>query len=298
MVGDIIDRTDRVHRPGLHPRPAGDRLASTRTGRSRRRPVGQERAVLRRVPGHRQRLLEQRACCCRAARSSTATSTKIHDVDLKDPDADPGVRHALLVQVRRREQGPASVRRRHRAELRARHGHQGHADQHREPRRERQVLVGQVAALEGQRDGSRPARALRRRLRAAATPGVQGAGRRRAEEARRAGHGAVLDARPHRGARPRVPVGGAQDEALLRQADGQPQGRRPRHRQRREVGAVDLARGGQGRRASREAPRGALGHWIKIKDTQDRQLPVRGADHLERAARATPRARSAPTRPR
>ena len=31
-----------------------------------------------------------------------------------------------------------------------------------------------------------------------------------------------------------------------------------------------------------EAPRGALGHWVKIKDSQNRQLPVRGADHLER----------------
>ena len=31
-----------------------------------------------------------------------------------------------------------------------------------------------------------------------------------------------------------------------------------------------------------EAPRGALAHWIKIKDAQDRELPVRGADHLER----------------
>ena len=31
---------------------------------------------------------------------------------------------------------------------------------------------------------------------------------------------------------------------------------------------------------------------------QDRQLPVRRADHLERRARATPRARSAPSRRR
>ena len=54
---------------------------------------------------------------------------------------------------------------------------------------------------------------------------------------------------------------------LLRPADRQHQGRRPRDRQRREVGAVDVAEGGQGRGAC-EAPRGALAHWVKIKDTK------------------------------
>ena len=77
---------------------------------------------------------------------------------------------------------------------------QGHADQHRGPRRERQVFLDQVAALEGQRDGGRAARALHHRLRAGQAR-VQGAGRQAAEDARRAGHGAVLDARPHRRAR-------------------------------------------------------------------------------------------------
>ena len=46
---------------------------------------------------------------------------------------------------------------------------QGHADQHREPRRKRQVLVGEVAAMEGQPGRSRPARPVRRRVWPAAT---------------------------------------------------------------------------------------------------------------------------------
>ena len=36
-----------------------------------------------------------------------------------------------------------------------------------------------------------------------------------------------------------------------------------------------------------EAPRGALGHWIQIKDAEDRQLPDRGSQHLERFAAKT-----------
>ena len=86
------------------------------------------------------------------------------------PGADPGVRRPQLVQVRRRDQGPAPVRRRDRAQLRARQGHQGHEDGDRVGRRERQVLVGQVAALARQRDGSRPAGALRDRLRDGQAP--------------------------------------------------------------------------------------------------------------------------------
>ena len=65
------------------------------------------------------------------------------------PRPDPGVRHPLLVQVPGRDQGPASLGRRHRAELRARPQRQGHQDQHRGDRRRRQILLDQGAALEG-----------------------------------------------------------------------------------------------------------------------------------------------------
>ena len=189
---------------------------------------------------------------------------------------------ALLVQAGRREQGPASVRRRDRPELRPRPQDQGHADQHRERRRGRQVLVGEVAALEGQSGRGRPARPLRRRLRAR-QQGSHRAGDDGAEDARRPGHRAVLHARPHRRPRARGVVGRAQDEVLLRPADDQPQGRRLRDGQRREVGAVDVAGRGDGRRALRSAARraGALG---EDQEHQDRQLPVRGADDVERGS--------------
>ena len=163
-------------------------------------------------------------------------------------------------------------------------------------RRKRQVLVGQVAALARQCDGSRAAGALRGRLRDGQAR-VQGAGGHGAEEARRAAAGAVLDARPHRGARPGVFVGGAQDALLLRQADGQSEGRQLRHRQRRQLGAQDLAGHGAGRGLLRGAARRAR-PLDQDQGHQDRQLPVRGADDLERGPARRARTRSAPTRRR
>ena len=118
---------------------------------------------------------------------------------------------------------------------------------------------------------------------ASGTEGHQGAGRRRAEGARRSRHRAVLDARPHRRARARMPVGRAQDEEVLRRPDRQRQGRRPRDGEHREVGALVMGGGSQGRGAGRGAARraGALG---QDQEHQDRQLPVRRADDVERRA--------------
>src|SRR6185369_2266438 len=111
--------------------------------------------------------------------------------------------------------------------------------------------------------------------------GRQAAGRHGPEDARRAADRALLDARPHGGARPRGVVGGAPHEVLLRPADRQPQGGRPQQRQHREVGVVDLARREQGRGAVRSAARRAraLG---EDQERAHRQLPVRRADDLER----------------
>ena len=220
----------------------------------------------------------------------------VQEVDLKDPDAGPGVGHALLVQVRRRIEGPAPVRRRDRGELRARAEHQGHAHRHQGARRGRQVLVGQVAALERPCGRGRTARALPRGLRARPA-GHQGAGRRRAQGARRADHGAVLDAGPHRGARPGVPVGRAQDEEVLRRAHRQHQGRRSRDRQHREMGAVELAGRVQGRRADakRRAARSATGSRSRTPGSTSTRPSCRRRGTPDRA---TPRARSAPTRRR
>ena len=73
--------------------------------------------------------------------------SKIHEVDLRDPARDSGVRRPFLVPLRRREQGPASLGRRHRGQLRARPQRQGHLDPHRGRRRGRQVLLDQGPAL-------------------------------------------------------------------------------------------------------------------------------------------------------
>jgi hydrogenase large subunit len=89
--------------------------------------LSSRRAVLRRHPGQGQRLLPA-TCCCRAARSSTASCQGARGRP-QGPGADPGIRRPLLVQVPGRNQGPAPLRRRHRAELQARPEHQGQQDQ-------------------------------------------------------------------------------------------------------------------------------------------------------------------------
>ncbi len=173
-------------------------------------------------------------------------------------------------------------------------GTQGHQDQHRADRRVRQVLVGEEPALQGPAGGSGPARALRDRLRHG-QPRVQGARGHGAQEARRAPHGALLHARPHGRARAGGLVGRPQDEVLLRQAHGQHQGRQARYRQRREVGALHLAEGGQGRGLLRGAARRARA-LDQDQGHEDRQLPVHRAHHVERGPARRARTRSAPTR--
>ena len=78
-------------------------------------------------------------------------------------------------------------------------------------------------------------------------------------------YGALLHAGPHRGARARMPMGGAQNASLPGQAPRHDQGGRFLDRQCRQMGAEDLAREAKGYGFT-EAPRGALGHWIKIKN--------------------------------
>ena len=221
---------------------------------------------------------------------------EIQPVDLKDLNAiQEFVPHSWYKYADEIE-GPAPVRRGHRPELRARQEHQGHADRHPERRRVGEVLVGQGAALQGPADGSGPARALRRRLRDGQAR-VQGARRHGAQEAGRAARRALLDARPHRRARPGGLVGGAQDEVLLRQADRQHQGGSDRHREHRQLGAEDLAGGMQGRRLLRGAAR-------RARDTGSGSRTARSTTTSASCRRpgtpdrATARTRSAPTRPR
>ena len=87
---------------------------------------------------------------------------------------------------------------------------EGHPDQHRTDRRRRQILLAQGAALEGPRDGGRPLVPLRDRL-CVGSRGHQGTGGRHPDRSGAADHRAVLDPGPHRRARSRVLMGGAQD---------------------------------------------------------------------------------------
>jgi hypothetical protein len=126
---------------------------------------------------------------------------KVHEVDLKRPEPDPGIRGPLLVQVRPAGQGPASLGRRHRAPLTSWARTPRAARPDRADRRRRQVLLDQGAALARPRHGSGPPVALvigyvQKQAR------VQGAGRHGAEETGRAAVRAVLHPGPHRGARP------------------------------------------------------------------------------------------------
>jgi hypothetical protein len=203
LVKSIIDRTiefiDRSTSPTCWPSPPSTRAGCTAAACRRR-------------------------TCCPTATSRTRPTTtaagnlllprgaiiggdldKVHEVDLRTRSRSRNS-SPLLVQVRRRIQGPAPLRRRHRAQLRAGPQLQGHAHQHRADRRVGQVLLDQGAALARPRHGSRPAGALHHGLRAAqATPSSRNH-RHGAEEARRAGHRAVLHPGPHRGARLETPT--------------------------------------------------------------------------------------------
>ncbi len=86
---------------------------------------------------------------------------------------------------------------------------------------------------------------------------------------------------PHRCPRPRMPVGREQDVLLHGQADREREGWRHRDRERRQVGPENLAGRGEGRRLHRSAARRARA-LDQDQGYEDRQLPVRRADHLER----------------
>ncbi len=149
MVKDICDRTiefiDQVYIPDLLA-VAGVLQGLGEVGWRAVRP---ERDVVRRLPRHSERLLEQQhaAAIGRDPRRRPQESARCRPEGARPG---PGMGDAQLVQVRAGAERPASVRWRHRPQLRARGRNQGYADQHREHRRVGQVLVGQVAPLEGQ----------------------------------------------------------------------------------------------------------------------------------------------------
>ena len=102
-----------------------------------------------------------------------------------------------------------------------------------------------------------------------------------AEARRRAGDGAVLDARPHGGPRPGMQLGGAQAEGRVQQARRQHQGWRHGDREHGQLRAVDLGQVGQGPRLRRSPARRAV-PLDRHRRQEDQELPVRRADHLER----------------
>ena len=190
---------DRLHRAGLSAGPQGHRLLLQGLA-LRRRAVAQIGDVLRRHPGARQRLFggqpeaaarrhHQRQSQRGAAGRSRAIPTQIQEFVThswyKYPDETKGLHPWDGVTEPNYELGPNS---------------KGTQDQHRGDRRGGQVLLDQVAALEGPCHGGRAAGPLHHRL-CPEQAGVQGADREAAEGSRPAGDGAVLHARPHRGAR-------------------------------------------------------------------------------------------------
>ena len=123
----------RVHRQRLHPRPARDRLVLQGVGEHRRRPVVEVPDVLRRPAAVGQRLQPGQPDDA-ARRDHRRQPERGPRHRPRQARRDPGVRHALLVQVRRRAGRPAPVPGRDRAELRHRQ-RQGHQDAHRGGRR-------------------------------------------------------------------------------------------------------------------------------------------------------------------
>ena len=163
----------------------------------------------------------------------------------------------------------------------------------REARHGRQVQLAQGAALRRPAHGGGAALPDARRLRLG-PPAGQGARGNGAREARRGAGGPLLDARPRgrardRDARPRRAHGG------LARRSGRQHAERQAHPRQRQVVPLELAEGVLGGGLPRGPARGArpLGAH---QGRSHRELPVRRAQHLERADRATRPAIAGPTR--
>ena len=125
-VSEIIDRTVDVHRPGLPARPDGDRARSTRTGSTAAACRAKCVMSYGDIPEHANDYSDK-SLQAAARRDRQRQPQRGLPGRPAQPGGDPGVRRPLLVQVPGRDQGPAPLGRRHRAEFRARAQHQGHA---------------------------------------------------------------------------------------------------------------------------------------------------------------------------
>ena len=251
LMRELIAKAKRLRRPRLHPRPAGRRLLLQGLGRLRRR--GRQLPGLRRVPART--TASSRASSC--PRGSSARGPR-EGRGLR-PREDHRARQALLVRLRgRRRQGPPPVRGRDEAQL------HGPGAALREARHRRQVQLAEVAALRRPADGGRPARADAGglRLRPRAGQGAGGLGPRRSSASDPRPSSRPWAASPRAASRPwsspsRWTAGSTSWPPTWAS--------RPAHPRQLEVGPLELAGGGTGA-GFHEAPRGALGHWVHIKD--------------------------------
>jgi hydrogenase large subunit len=266
QVKHIIDRTkefiDQVYIPDLL--AIGSLLQGLA---ARRRPVGQEHAQLRRPARQGQRLQQAANLMLPRGAIIDGDLSKIHAVDVKDPEqVQEFVSHSWyryadetkglhpwdgVTEPHYKPEGP---------------NFKGTAHRHRAARRIAKYSWIKAPRWRGHAMEVGPLSRMVLGYAAAQAVSVdQGDHRRGAEEARRAGDGAVQHAGPHRGARHRGAVLRRPADARIRPPGRQHQGRRQRHRQRRQVGAATWPKEAKGAGFT-EAPRGALGHWVKIKD--------------------------------
>ena len=116
-----------------------------------------------------------------------------------------------------------------------------------------------------------------------------------AEARRRAGHGAVLDARPHGGPRPRVQLGGAQAEGRVQQAHRQHQGGRHGHGEHGQLRSVAPGRS-RPRATASSRPRAARCATGSTSRTRRSRTTSASCRPPGTRARVTRPARSARTR--
>ena len=238
----------RLRGPRLHPGPAGHRVVLQGLGRAR--PRRRQLPGLRRIS--RGRHARQPPLFIPPGIIRGAGSVEGGAVRSRQHHR---VRHAFLVPLRAgRRDGAASVQGRDVAQLH-RPDAAVRAAQHRQ-----QVFVAEVAALRRRADGGRTARAHARRVRVRPRA-RQGARRRHPEEALRRPGGAVLDARPRRGARHRDAGARREDGRLGRRPRGEHGGRRAAHPRQLEMGAAHAGRPTRRAAAStkRRAERSATG---------------------------------------
>ena len=257
----------RLRGPRLHPRPARGRLVLQGLGGLRGR--GGQLPRLRGVPPGRHEAAPALPPLGRHPRQGPLQGRGLR------PREDHRARQALLVRLRGgRRQGPAPVERRDEAPL------HGPGAALREARHGRQVQLAQGAALRRSAHGGGAALPDARRLRLG-PPAGQGARRGRCSGSSDVGPAALFSTLG------RVAARGIETLVLAERMEGWldelaaniGHDLRIHDNDKWSPSSWPKECSGAG---FHEAPRGALGHWVHIKDGAIAELPVRRAQHLER----------------